>query len=71
MQKALSLDMFFADGFLLHDHKAPYDHRGKGRCAYEAKCPKIIPLPTEVMVFEALKIPYLSPEQREVKFGIG
>ncbi|KKM24357.1 hypothetical protein LCGC14_1605900 [marine sediment metagenome] len=71
MQKALKLDMFFEDGFLLHNHKAPYERRGSSRCAYGAKCPKIIPLPTEVMVFEALKIPYLSPEQREVKFGIG
>lgn len=54
----------FANGFLLHDHI-------KRRTPCTPDCDKIIPLLQEADVFEVLKIHYLSPEQREEKYGSG
>ncbi len=71
MKKAGTLGMFFADGFLLHNHR----HHGlKGKkkyCRDGAACNLIIPLPTESQVFQVLKMDFLSPKEREEKYGIG
>lgn len=61
---ARAREMHFANGFLLHNHP-------KGRTPCRTDCHKIIPLPHEIDVFEQLKITYLSPEEREKKWGTG
>lgn len=72
MKRARDSNMFFADGFLLHQHM-PYslEKPNKGRCKQGITCPLIVPLHHESDVFETLKIPYLTPEQREEKYGVG
>jgi len=72
MIRARDAGMFFSDGFLLHDHmpmqlKKP----NKGKCKEGPTCPLIVPLNNESDVFEVLKIPYLNPQEREEKHGVG
>ena len=68
MEKAHDLGMCFASGFLLHNHPK---ERSKSGCRLGASCPNIIPLYNESDVFENLKIPYMTPPEREAKYGIG
>ena len=62
--KARVKGMHFANGFLLHDHF-------KRRTPCTPDCVGIIPLYQEIDVFETLEMPYLSPEQREERYGSG
>lgn len=50
MKRAKDLNMHFADGFLLYNHRYKKD--------------EVIPLPDEKSVFRALKIKWLPPQQR-------
>lgn len=67
MKRAKELKMFFADGFLLHNHLP----QGKNYCPDGVNCNRIIPLPNEADVFEALKINYMYPREREERYGVG
>jgi DNA polymerase/3'-5' exonuclease PolX len=69
MKRAGAMGMFFADGFLLHNHM-PHRTGSKKKCNCGPDCDRIIALPTEAAVFENLKIKYLSPIEREAKHGI-
>lgn len=71
MKKARSLNMFFADGFLLHNHMPHHlIKNSRGYCKDGAACDLIIPLRRESDVFETLKMRYLTPEKREEKYGL-
>lgn len=71
MKKARSQNMFFADGFLLHNHM-PHSltKNSRGYCKDGAGCDQIIPLRRESDVFETLKMRYLTPEKREEIYGL-
>jgi len=71
MKRAKELKMFFADGFLLHNHQSHGTANEKSYCRDGADCKLIIPLPNEADVFEALKINYMYPRDREERYGIG
>ncbi len=57
MSTALRMGYHFADGFLLHAHPGP--------CQDGPECARIIEAPTEESVFEALKLPWRGPRDRE------
>lgn len=71
MKRAKELKMFFADGFLLHNHQSHGMANEKSYCRDGADCSLIISLPNEADVFEALKINYMYPREREERYGIG
>ena len=66
MTIAQGLGKHFSDGFLLHDHL-----KGRTPCRFKSECKDIIPLEHEADVFEILKIPVLTPEEREAEYGSG
>jgi DNA polymerase/3'-5' exonuclease PolX len=66
MTLAQGMGKHFADGFLLHDHL-----KTTSGCRFGANCTDIIPLEHEADVFEVLKIPVLTPEEREAEYGSG
>lgn len=72
MRQARKLDMFFSNGFLLHNHM-PHRLRknNRGHCPDGASCDKIIPLRREADLFEALKIQYIKPDVRDERYGVG
>jgi len=57
MGTARRMGWHFADGFLLHAHEPP--------CMMGGECPQIIELPTEERLFEALRLPWKTPVERE------
>jgi DNA polymerase/3'-5' exonuclease PolX len=71
MKKARKLDMFFANGFLLHNHMPHHlVKNNRGYCKDGAACKLIIPLRRESDVFETLRMRYLTPEKREEIYGL-
>jgi DNA polymerase/3'-5' exonuclease PolX len=66
MTVAQSRGWHFSDGFLLHQHM-----KRRRPCRFGPNCKDIIPLEHEADVFEVLKIPVLTPEEREAEYGSG
>lgn len=64
MTEAQAKGFHFADGFLLHNHL-----KTRSGCRFGVACKGIIPLYEEIDVFNELSIPYLSPEDRELRYG--